>query len=103
MASRITPDKIEEINELYYEIGVKSKVAKIVGVSASTVSKYIQSDYIPKSKRIVNKTAFVPSGIEEFNKNFEEDKTFQFLYEARLLDAEEWEEIIKMQQTEIFE
>jgi predicted transcriptional regulator len=49
---KITPEIAEQINELYCEIGIKSQVAKIIGCSASTVSKYIQPDYIPKSERI---------------------------------------------------
>ena len=37
-----TPEKIEEINRLYYECGVKAQVARQIGCSASTVAKYIQ-------------------------------------------------------------
>ena len=47
MARKIDDDTIIRINELYLEIGVKSKVAQMVGVSPSTVSKYIIPDYKP--------------------------------------------------------
>ena len=51
MATKITPEKIEEINELYLELGVKAQVARKLGISASTVSKYIIPNYIAKSNR----------------------------------------------------
>lgn len=53
MATRITPEQIEEINELYLELGVKAQVARKMGISASTVSKYIIPDYIPKTERVL--------------------------------------------------
>ena len=52
MAIKVTPEIIEQINELYCQIGVKSQVAKIIGCSASTVSKYIIKDYKPKAERV---------------------------------------------------
>lgn len=52
MARKITDEDIEKINELYYELKVKTQVAKIVGCSAATVSKYIIPNYIPKSQRV---------------------------------------------------
>lgn len=51
MATKVTPEMIEQINELYIELGVKAQVARKMGISASTVSKYIMSDYIPKAQR----------------------------------------------------
>ena len=45
MATKVTPEIIEQINELYLELGVKAQVARKIGLSASTVSKYIISDY----------------------------------------------------------
>lgn len=50
--ARITEEQKELINELYAEIGVKSQVAKIVGCSPASVSKYLIPDYIPKVQRI---------------------------------------------------
>ena len=66
MATRITQEQIELINELYAEIGVKSRVAKEVGCSASTVSKYIIEGYIPKSKRVQITCDVTPTGCNEF-------------------------------------
>lgn len=45
-----TDEKIEEINKLYYEIGVKKKVAEMVGCSPATVSKYIIPGWKPVSE-----------------------------------------------------
>lgn len=55
MGRKITDEIIEQINELYLKIGVKSRVAKELGISASTVSKYIQEGYIGKAERTVSK------------------------------------------------
>jgi hypothetical protein len=46
MAKTVTSEQIIEINELYKEIGVYAEVARRVGLSASTVRKYVKSDYI---------------------------------------------------------
>ena len=35
MAARITPEKIEMINELYAQCGVKKRVAEALGISPS--------------------------------------------------------------------
>ena len=52
MAVKVTEEEIERINELYCELGVKSRVAEIVGRSASTVSRYIIPNYVPKAQRV---------------------------------------------------
>ena len=46
--TKITDEVIEQINELYCELKVKSHVAKALGISASTVSKYIVPNYVCK-------------------------------------------------------
>ena len=61
MATKVTPEMIEEINELYIQLGVKAQVARQVGVSASTVSKYIIPNYIPKSNRVISKCDIEPT------------------------------------------
>lgn len=47
MAIKVTPDIIREINERYYKCHNKSQVAREVGCSAGTVSKYIDPNYTP--------------------------------------------------------
>ena len=51
MAKRITEDQIRDINELYLELGVKKRVAEIVGCSPSTVSKYIIEGYVSQKDK----------------------------------------------------
>ena len=42
MAKKITPEIIQQMLKLYEELGTYSAVAKKLGVSATTVSKYIK-------------------------------------------------------------
>ena len=42
MAKRITQEQIAKMAELYEELGTYSAVAKKLGVSASSVSKYLK-------------------------------------------------------------
>ena len=51
--TKITDEVIEQINELYCELKVKSHVAKALGISASTVNKYIVPNYVCKADRVV--------------------------------------------------
>ena len=47
MANKITQDKIVEINIAYLKYKTYSGAAKETGVSASTVKKYVISNFIP--------------------------------------------------------
>lgn len=60
---KITDEVIEQINELYCELKVKSHVAKALGISASTVSKYIVPNYVCKADRVVEVFSGRPSVI----------------------------------------
>lgn len=64
MGRPISDEVKEQINELYAEIGVKSKVAKILGISTSSVSKYILPNYIPKSQRITSECSVAAGSID---------------------------------------
>lgn len=70
MAGRITEEQKELINELYAEIGVKSQVAKIVGCSPSTVTRYLIEGYVPKTDRVKIVFEGKPTGCDELIKNF---------------------------------
>lgn len=48
--TKITNEMIVQINELYKEIKTYSGVARKLGIAATTVKKYVQSDYIPKAE-----------------------------------------------------
>ena len=51
MAKRITEDQIRDINELYLELKVKTQVARIIGCSPATVTKYIIPNYVSKANQ----------------------------------------------------
>lgn len=61
MATKVTPEIIEQINELYLELGVKAQVARAVGLSPSTVSKYIIPNYISKKNRTISHCEVEPN------------------------------------------
>ena len=51
MANRITPEQIEQINEVYCACGNKSLTAKTIGVSVASVTKYLIKEYVPRALR----------------------------------------------------
>ena len=55
MAKKTSPEMIEKINELYAILGVKSQVAKELGIAASTVTKYLIPDYKPTGMKSATK------------------------------------------------
>lgn len=50
MARKVTTDDIKQFNELYYKYKSYAEVARQTGWSASTVSKYIDKNYIPAAE-----------------------------------------------------
>ena len=51
-ASRITPEEIIKMQRLYRQLGTYAAVAKEIGRSPSSVSKYVQMKGIPANIRI---------------------------------------------------
>lgn len=51
-APRITPEEIIEMQRLYRKLGTYAAVAREVGRSASSVSKYVQMKGVPDNIRI---------------------------------------------------
>ena len=51
-APHITPREIMEMQRLYRELGTYSAVAKKIGRSASSVSKYVQMKGVPQNVRL---------------------------------------------------
>lgn len=51
LSKKITEEQRIQINELYAQIGIKSKVAKILGISPVSVSKYLIDNYVPQNQR----------------------------------------------------
>ena len=103
MANRITEEQKLEINKLYYEIGVKSRVAKIMGISAASVSKYIIPGWKPEEERSIKKFEGEVPGPKDFIEGFLAAENKQdYFWNARLLSEEEWTELEEMQREEIF-
>ena len=99
---KITPEIAEQINELYLEIGVKKRVAEIIGCSPSTVSKYIIPNYVSKKER---KTYTFEGYVGDSKWLIDIFKTFDDpgarLCELCMLGENEWEELRQLQ-TEIY-
>ena len=51
-ARHISPEEIVEMQRLYRELGTYAAVAKEIGRSASSVSKYVQLKHVPRNIRI---------------------------------------------------
>lgn len=49
---KITDEVIEQINELYLELKVKTQVARIVGCSPATVTKYLIPGYVSRANQV---------------------------------------------------
>lgn len=101
--ARITDEKIVQINELYAEIGVKSRVAKIVGCSPATVTKYLIEGYIPiaKRKKIVFEKEYIKNTgsdffIEEFKNSADIEKTFSEICSLSALEMNELKALKKI-------
>lgn len=91
MAKRITEEMKVQINELYIEYGVKKRVAEILGISPSTVSKYIIPNY-KSQKETKIEFSTPPRGCCALMKGIMED-----FCDACRLTEEEWDELKKFQ------
>lgn len=92
MATKVTPEIIEQINDLYLELGVKVQVARKLGLSASTVSKYIIPNYsATKSMPKSTMTQSISFPIEDFMGEFGS------MGDLCALSNEEWEDLKELQ------
>ena len=93
---KITDEIKIQINELYLELGVKKRVAEIVGCSPSTVSKYIIDGYVSqKDKEPVPE--FDESKITGPAALLERINSWQEFADACMLTDEEWAEMREIQ------
>lgn len=95
-----TAEKIEEINRLYYEIGVKAEVARRVGCSASTVSKYIDPEWKPTEERpeIQLPDSVKPTGPNDMIIMMScADDPVQAFCDCCIMSPEEWEQLQEIQ------
>lgn len=84
MAKKITTEQIEEIIRLYNELGTYSAVSKKLGISATTVSRYIKEHKSIKTY----KSAVEPIPIE--NIDFQNLTTFSYLTEEEQISYTKW-------------
>lgn len=106
--ARITEQQKIQINELYAKYGVKAQVARELGISAASVSRYIIPNYIPIAQRSLNlkpieTETFVPE-INVLAQNFIKlvNTYEETIGNAVLLSADEWKALNEMQEKEIF-
>ena len=105
MAKRITDEVIEQINELYLQVGVKKRVAEALGISPSTVSKYIIKNYKAKETRTVVEFTKKPAGeaalIERIKERINDTEynisAAAAFAEDCVLSEEEWAELRELQ------
>lgn len=99
-----TPEAIEEINRLYYECGVKAEVARRIGCSPSTVSRYIVKGWQPASvvaegiEEILERKDVEPKGMGDFiNVIAAAENPLKAFCDYCKLSNEEWEEMRALQ------
>ena len=51
-APRITPEEIVKMHRLYAQLGTYTEVARRIGRSVSSVSKYVQMKGVPQNVRL---------------------------------------------------
>lgn len=93
MANRITEEMKVQINELYYRLKVKAAVARELGISASSVSRYIIPNYVPidnRSKIVCNAK---PNGCKDFVESLKAGGDFRQLTK---LTEEEYNELVEL-------
>ena len=86
MAKRITPEQIQEMIKLYNELNTYSAVAAKMGISASTVSRYIKENQSQQQIQFSNNIAAKP--VEEIS--FNSIITFATLTEAEKESMINW-------------
>lgn len=95
---KITPEIAEQINILYLKLGTKAAVAREIGCSASTVSKYIIPNFKPPEERAVYTfEGYVGDSkwLIDIFKTF--DDPGARLCELCVLGKNEWEEMRELQ------
>ena len=96
MAVKVTNELIEQMVELYNKLGTYAAVAREIGVSASTCSKYIKMAQEEEKNRIKAAKNFIPfdkeiKSIEKIKINWND---CCFLDEEEVKEIEElWKEI----------
>ena len=94
MARKITADDIERINILYLELKVKKRVAEVMGISPSTVSKYIIEGF----KAPVENAELPPFDESKINTQaWRQIGSWQEFCDSCILTEAEWNEMKEIQ------
>lgn len=92
MAIKVTDEVIEQINELYLELKVKTQVARIVGCSPATVTKYLIPGYVSRANQ-----AELPPFDKSKIVGPKAYTSYQELMDNCMLSEEEWNEMKEIQ------
>ena len=93
MAKRITEEMKIKINELYLDLGVQKEVAEVLGISASSVSKYLIPNYKKNDKKNIDFSVSPPRGCRGFIENIRENG----FCDACKLTEQELNELVQFQ------
>lgn len=93
--ARITEEMKVQINELYYRLGVKAQVARELGISPASVTRYLIPNYVPVASRQVIECDAVPSIPIDFINALAEGGNFTELTKLTAAEQIEMEELRK--------
>lgn len=95
---KITPEIQEQINILYLKLGTKVAVAKEIGCSAVTVSKYIIPNFVlPENRKEEIFEGEVKNADDMINILNNASNTPQKICEYCMLSDEEWQQLKELQ------
>lgn len=97
----VTQEMIEQMNELYLQIGTYAGVSRAMGgtPSASTVKKYIIEGYVSKEETMKNRKLFTQerlNELDEIKENFWDKFCVENWGELCVLSEEEMNEITEL-------
>ena len=93
--ARITEEMKVQINELYYRLGVKAQVARELGISPASVTRYLIPDYVPAATRQVIECNATPTIPIDFINALAEGGDFVELTKLTAAEQTEMEELRK--------
>lgn len=93
--ARITEEMKVQINELYYRLGVKAQVARELGISPASVTRYLIPNYVPAADRQVIECNATPTIPIDFINALVEGGDFVELTKLTAAEQAEMEELRK--------
>lgn len=93
--ARITEEMKVQINELYYRLGVKAQVARELGISPASVTRYLIPNYVPAAARQVIECNATPTIPIDFINTLAEGGDFVELTKLTVAEQTEMEELRK--------